>query len=360
MVKHIRLLVVDDSIFVRRAVERMASQWPEVEVVGSVADGREAVELSASLQPDVILLDVNMPEMDGLEALRRIMARSPTPVVLMSTLTRAGADITVRGLELGAVDFVDKSRAGTTMDLHSLAPVLREKLTAAAEAQATAGEEPADAAAPERELGARRAMGRELRPRCPFDVVVVGASTGGPRALAALVPALPEDFGASVAVAQHMPPGFTGTLAERLHRRSRVEVLEGEDGTELLPGRVVLVPGGRDGCIEARPGGPVLRVGAPTSGYSHHPSVDALLSSAARTLGSRAVGVILTGMGEDGAAGLAELRRAGGRTLAESEETTVIYGMPRAAREAAEQVLPLNEMAAALVDLCRAPAERAP
>lgn len=345
----VRLLVVDDSAFVRRAVERMAEGWPDVEVVGVASDGLDALELNERLRPEVILLDVNMPEMNGLEALQRIMERAPTAVILMSTLTRAGADVTMRGLELGALDFIDKTWAGNTMDFHSLAPLIREKVLGVAGSDARAGgiaEAPSPVSPPLRLDPATRG--------CRYELVAIGASTGGPRALSVLVPALPEGFGAAVVVAQHMPPGFTATLAERLDGRSTLEVAEGADGEVLRPGRVLIAPGGHVATVERRGTELVLRARPPDERLLHLPSVDRLLSSVAVACGPRAVGVVLTGMGEDGARGLKELLEAGGRTLVESEETTVIYGMPRAARGAAERVLPLEAIAREIVTLCAA------
>jgi two-component system, chemotaxis family, protein-glutamate methylesterase/glutaminase len=341
----IRVLVVDDSAFVRRAVERMLGGVQGLVVVGTAADGTDAVERVKELRPHVVIMDVNMPEMNGLEALRRIMAEAPTRVLMMSTLTREGADTTMKALDLGAVDFIDKSAAGTTMDIYSLGPLLREKVLAVAGATvpppAAENEPPAPVRVPEPLTHSPR----------EHDVVLIGASTGGPRALAEVLSRLPEDFPVGVVVAQHMPAGFTLTLAERLNRRCRLHVVEAQDGTPIEPGRVLIAPGGkqitlrrsdRELCVGVDPG--------PTN-LIHRPSVDLLFQSAARLIGARAVGVVLTGMGDDGARGLAELRAAGARTVVESSETAVIYGMPRAAAPSAERILPLREIGPALVEI---------
>jgi two-component system, chemotaxis family, protein-glutamate methylesterase/glutaminase len=342
--ERIRVLVVDDSAFIRHAVQRMLETGGDIEIVGFAANGIEAVERVKELHPHVVILDVNMPSMDGMEALQRIMAEAPTAVLMLSSLTAEGADTTLLALDLGAVDFVDKTTAGTTMDIYSLAPVLREKVLAVAGAaipQRAADAEPEPA--PE--------VGWELPATSPYEVLVIGVSTGGPRALVEVLSRMPPDFPTGIIVAQHMPPGFTGTLAERLDRRSRLEVVEARDLDEVRRGRVLLAPGGKQISVERSGGKLVVRIDEGPSNLLHRPSVDLLLRSVVGAVGSRAIGLILTGMGDDGARGLRALRDAGGRTLAESAETAVIYGMPRAAAEAAERVLPLREIAPALARL---------
>lgn len=345
MTDAVRVLIVDDSAFVRRAVERMLSAEPGLEVAGTGTTGAEAVELAGRLRPHVIVMDVNMPEMDGLEALRRIMTETPTPVVMMSTQTRQGAETTLRALELGAVDFIDKSAAGTAMDIHGLAPLLREKILAAAGASVSPPAEPAGRVAPAKAPSGTGRTG-------PYELVVVGASTGGPRALVELLSRLPAGFAAGIVVAQHMPSGFTETLAERLDRCSPLRVAEARDRDPVRPATALLVPGGMQAALERVDGEILVRVDAGPGHLLHRPSVDRLFRSAAQVAGARTVGVVLTGMGDDGAVGLRAVRDAGGRTLAESEETAVIYGMPRSAAAAAERILPLQEIAAALRALC--------
>jgi two-component system, chemotaxis family, protein-glutamate methylesterase/glutaminase len=349
MAEPIRVLIVDDSAFVRRAVERMLSDLPDMEVVGTAANGADAVAMVKRLSPDVVILDVNMPELDGLEALQRIMAESPTSVLMMSTLTREGARTTLRALDLGAVDFVDKTAAGTVMDIYGLGPMLREKVRAIAGASPPP---PARPAAPEREVGA------PLPSRPPhqgrFELIAIGTSTGGPRALVEVISGLPGDLDAGIVIAQHMPAGFTQTLAERLNKRSPLEVVEAKDGDEVVPGRALIAPGGTQMIVERAHGRLVCRVDASPSGQLHRPSVDVLFNSVAEVVGARAIGVVLTGMGDDGARGLAAMREAGARTLAESEETAVIFGMPRAAAPAAEKVLPLPQIAPWLRETCGA------
>ena len=343
----IRLLAVDDSRFVLKAIERMAEAWDDVRLVGTAADGEAAIREARALAPDVILLDVAMPGMNGLEALERIMARDPIPVILFSSQTQEGSDITLRGLELGAVDFVDKGSVGTTMDIHRLGPVLREKIRSAA------GASPNDLALedPGLPMVEQPSSMDPARPSA-YDLIVIGTSTGGPRALNRILPRLPADLGAAIVVIQHMPEGFTMSLADRLDRRSRITVTEAADRLPLQPGTAYIAPAGMELTIDRREGALIARVLPPSGEFRHDPSVDGALLSAARVVGRRAIGVILTGMGEDGAEGLRALREAGGRTIAESRNTTVIDGMPRAARPAAEFVAPLDSMAQMLVDLC--------
>lgn len=336
------MLVVDDSPFIRRAVQRMLEPMETVEIVGTAGDGREAVEEAERLRPDVVILDIVMPEVDGLAAIRGIMERAPAGILVLSSQAQPGADITLRALELGAVDFVSKSEAGTRMDIYELAPVLREKVAAVAASRIPLEAEPAGPVGP---VGPVEEAPEPVAPAVSrYDVLALGASTGGPRALTAIVSHLPESFPAGVVVAQHMPPGFTRTLADRLNRRARVEVREASDGDPIEPGLVLVGVGGRQMRVERKDGQLTVRVPMGPERFLHRPSVDVLFRSVAEAVRERAVGVVLTGMGNDGAEGLRAIRDAGGRTLAESEETAVIYGMPRAARSAAEQVLPLDRL----------------
>ncbi len=344
MPEPIEVLVVDDSPFVRSAVKRMLAPLEQVRVVGTAGDGREAVEQVERLHPDVVILDIAMPEVDGLEAIRQIMATRPTPILVLSSHTRPGAEITLRALDLGAVDFISKAQAGTRMDIYQLAPALREKVLGVAVSRLSAGA-PSSA---DVEIG--RAERRTFRTPS-YDVLAIGASTGGPRALVRILGSLPSPFPAGIVIAQHMPAGFTATLAERLDRRSELQVREARDGDRIEPGVALLGVGGRQFRVESGPDGLRARVPSEPDRFLHRPSVDHLLSSVARAAGSRAIGMVLTGMGQDGAKGLADVRRAGGRTLAESEESAVIFGMPRAAAPHAEQVLPLDRLPAAIVDL---------
>lgn len=349
MARELGVLVVDDSPFVRSAVQRMLEPLAAVRVVGTAADGAEAVELVRRLRPDVVILDIVMPGMNGLDALRAIMEEAPTPVLVLSSHAHPGAEVALRALELGAVDFISKADAGTRFDIYDLAPMLREKVLAVAssrvapgfagtELQPTVGSQPDSAGA--------------ARPgTCLYDVLAVGASTGGPRALARILSELPANFPAGIVVAQHMPSGFTATLADRLDRRSRLHVREARDGDTVTPGTALVGVGGRQIELARDDGALRIRIPDVDGPHLHRPSVDILFRSVAREAGARAVGLVLTGMGQDGADGLAAIRAAGGRTLVESEESAVIYGMPRAALPAAERSVPLGELPAAIRSL---------
>lgn len=341
-----RVLLVDDSAFVRRATERMLAPLPGVTVVGGARDGEEALAQVRALRPDLVIMDVEMPGMDGMAALESIMRECPTPVLLLSSHTQAGAEITLRALEAGAVDFMDKG-AGTGMDIHALAPLLREKVGAALRIRAAPRAAPPHPPRPSPKEGAKAPAARPGR----YEVVAIGSSTGGPRALGELVPALPAGFAAAVVIAQHMPHGFTETMAERLDRRSPLHVAEARDGDAAVPGTVLIAPGGRQmGVKRAADGTLSIRLwDDPLS--LHKPCVDALFDSVARAAGSAAVGVVLTGMGNDGAQGLARIRAAGGRGLVESARTAVIDGMPAAARGSAERDVDLEQMAGVLASI---------
>jgi two-component system chemotaxis response regulator CheB len=323
----IRVVVVDDSAFVRQALSRMLGGAGDIEVVGTAVDGQDGLEKVCALRPDVVTLDVKMPRMDGLEALQRIMAECPTAVLLLSSLTSDGGEVTLRGLELGAMDFVDKSTVQGHMNLLDLADELLAKVRALASV-------PRARLHPAREPGPE--VARPDAPTAPHraEVVAIGTSTGGPPALQAIIPRLPTHLAVPLLIVQHMPPGFTRSLAERLDQRSRVRVREAEEGDLLQPGIVLIAPAGRHMKVRRR--GAETRVWLDEEPRStlHRPAIDVLMSSLARVYGRHVLGILLTGMGSDGVEGLRAIRAAGGRTLAESEESAVIYGMPKAAVEA--------------------------
>ncbi len=336
----IRVLVVDDSPFVRQALTRMLAGAPDVEVVGAAVDGQDGLEKALRLRPDVITLDVRMPRMDGLAALTRIMAECPTRVLLLSSATQEGADITLRGLELGAMDFVDKSSVQGQMNLLALNDELLAKIRALASSPRLP--------APTGRLEPARAPRRR---RARAEVVVIGTSTGGPSALQAIIPRLPAGLSAPVLVVQHMPVGFTRPLAERLAGRSSMPVREAENGEPVTAGTVLIAPAGQHMKLRRRGRHTRVWLDDEPGGALHRPSADVLMASAARHYGARTLGVVLTGMGNDGVEGLRAIRAAGGRTLAESEDTCIIYGMPRAAVEAGvvDATVALDRVAEAIV-----------
>jgi two-component system chemotaxis response regulator CheB len=328
----IRVLVVDDSAFVRKAVKRMLGAAGDIEVVGFAADGEEGLEKARELQPDVVTLDVKMPRLGGLETLERLMAERPVPVLLMSTLTQEGAEVTLRGLELGAMDFVDKSSV-QPMNMLSLAEELTAKIRALGGARVRARPMPVPAA--------------EARDAPRAECVVVAASTGGPTALQSVMAGLPAGFPAAVLIVQHIPRGFTKSLAERLDARSAIPVREARDGEVVTPGTVLVAPAGIHTKLARRQGAVSVVLDEEPRGALHRPSADVLMASAAEVYGALSVGVVLTGMGADGTEGLRAIREKGGLTLAESEETCVIYGMPKAAIDAGvvHRAVPLERVA---------------
>lgn len=341
----IRVLVVDDSAFVRQALSRMLGAAPDIEVAGMAVDGQDAIEKVRTLHPDVVTMDVKMPRMDGLEALRHIMAESPLPVILLSSLAGEGAEVTLRALDLGAMDFVDKSSVKGNMNLLGLAEELCTKVRAVAgapvglrtlarEAEAPLAVPPATVVQPAR-----------------AEVVVIGTSTGGPPALQVIIPRLPREMASAVLIVQHMPPGFTRSLADRLDARSPLPVREAEEGEPVIAGAVLIAPAGQHMKVRRRGGTVRIHLDDEPRSALHRPSADVLMASAAKVYESRVLGVVLTGMGSDGVEGLRAIREAGGQTFAESEETCVIYGMPKAAMEAGvvDRSVPLDRMADAIL-----------
>lgn len=336
--KNIRVLVVDDSAFMRHTIVRHLSDAPGIDVVGAANDGVEALALVRSLAPDVVTLDVEMPRMDGLETLRQLMVERPLPVVMVSSLTQEGAETTIRALELGAVDFVPKPSGSVSLDFYRV----KDSLVAAIIRASMSHVRPAPAAvAPARPVVVPAGRSGSA------PIVVIGASTGGPRALHHLIPALPADFPSPVLIVQHMPPGFTRSLAQRLDDLSPLTVREADTGDSLHAGLVLVAPGGKHMVLRNR-----RRVGLSDAPPEHgvRPAIDVTLRSVVENVGANAVGVILTGMGQDGAQGVALLHQAGGATIAEDESTCVVYGMPRAAAAAGARVIaPLPEIADAIV-----------
>lgn len=341
----VRVLIVDNSAVMRQLLTSLLEADPEITVVGTAADPYIARDRIKTLNPDVITLDVEMPHMDGLTFLRKIMALRPMPVVMISTLTQSGAETTLEALEIGAVDFIAKPAHEQAERLAELAAELQQKVKTAAQVRVAVRRAPALPRPPRRLL---RPTGR---------IIFVGASTGGVEALKTLLMGLPENCPPTL-ITQHMPPRFTTGFAERLNRECPMKVSEAADGDVIEAGHVYIAPGSHHLEIVRAGNGHMCRLsdGPPVSG--HRPSVDVLFRSAARVCAKSAVAAILTGMGKDGAEGLLELRRAGGVTLGQDEKSSLIYGMPRAAfeRNAVMRQHSLLRMADAILDAC----ERAP
>ena len=345
MEKKITVLIVDDSALVRQLLTDMISQDPEMEVAGVARDGVEAIKMTQELDPDVVTMDIHMPEMDGLTALEYIMKKSPRPVVMLSALVKKGAAPTLRALELGAVDFIAKPSQFPT-SVNEVREDVLDKIKAAARSRAKEIWERTRKVKPPKRVKVRREGARGGR------LVVMGASAGGPRALAEIIPTLPEDLPASLVIVQHMPEPFTGSFAERLNSKARIEVREAVNGEELEEGLGLVVPGGQDMVFEKIGGGNVRTKLLPTvARHGASPVIDVTMESAAKVYGERSVGVLLSGMGSDGAMGLGMISDAGGETIAQNEETCLVFGMPKAAieRKLVNEVLPLEKIAEAVV-----------
>lgn len=315
-----RVLVVDDSAFMRRSLTRLIESEPGLSVIDTARDGLEAVEKARLLRPDLITLDIHMPRLDGLGALERIMAESPTAVLMVSSLTTRGSQDTLDALRLGALDFVAKDARHVSLDIHAIRNELVAKIKALGAAKT--GERPTSNI----EGDAHGALQRDS-----FELVVVGSSTGGPPVLETIISSLSPQIAAPIVVAQHMPAIFTRSLADRLNGRCIVNVLEAENGMPLYPGAVYIAPGGRHTVVRRIPGQrPFLRVVDEPVETLFKPSVDELFASAADACAERALGIVLTGMGEDGVEGARAIVDAGGAVLTQEASTCVIYGMPKA------------------------------
>jgi len=345
----IHVVVADDSPFVCRLLTSYLQSSLDFQVVGTALNGARAVELVKELRPDAVTLDLEMPEMNGLEALEHIMHDCPTPVVLVSGVSRRAAAITLQALNMGAVDFILKYTPGVDTDPMALRQEIMAKVRAASQIkvirslrsrrldrETVPAPYPAYPSEPERAQGIaptvdeERARRREVLPFLPGGVVVIGASTGGPVALRELLSNLPADFSAAVIIIQHMPAAFTGVLAAQLDRQSPLKVKEAEAGDRLQPGLVLVAPGGYH--LLLRPDSRVVLNQGPEIG-GHRPSIDVTMQSVAQLYGARTKGVVLTGMGNDGSLGLVAIRAKGGKTFAQDAASCVVNGMPQRAIE---------------------------
>ncbi|MBI2733697.1 MAG: chemotaxis response regulator protein-glutamate methylesterase [Aquabacterium sp.] len=357
-----RVIVVDDSALVRSMLTEIINRQRDMECIGAAADPLVAREMIRNMNPDVITLDVEMPRMDGIDFLSKLMRLRPMPVVMVSTLTERGADVTLKALELGAIDFVAKPKIGVADGLKLLADDITDKIRIAAKARihrlptpaasaAPAGGATASAAAPRPAPVASPSLGRLSTEK----IIFIGASTGGTEATKEVLMTLPADSPA-VVITQHMPPGFTRNYANRLDGLCKISVKEATDGERILPGHAYIAPGGMHLSVERSGANYIARVldGDPVN--RHKPSVEVLFKSAARTVGPNAIGVMLTGMGADGAKAMREMRDAGAYCVAQDEASCVVFGMPREAiaAGAVNEVLPLNQITAHVLDHLRA------
>jgi len=344
MSERIRVLVVDDSALMRKLIPAILARESSIEVVGTAMDGAFALKKIEELQPDVVTLDLDMPRMDGMETLRLIMRRAPLPVILFSTHSKEGGYATLKALAHGAVDFLAKPKDAAAGHLEGIADQLIAKIKVAKRAAGrklppvVLDEKPAP------KKGTRAALP-------PRRVVAIGISTGGPNALQFVLSQIPADFQSTIIIVQHMPEGFTEMFARRLDECCALEVQEARSGDLLLAGRVLICPGNRHIMVRRMPRGDmvVLSDSPPVNG--HRPSADVLFHSVSQEFGLTVVGVLMTGMGDDGAEGLGAIKAAGGMTIAQSEDTCVVSGMPRAAilKGYANKIIPLDGIAAYLV-----------
>ena len=345
----IRVLIVDDSAAMRQLLTQILASDPAIEVVGTAPDPYFARTKILELRPDVLTLDVEMPRMDGITFLEKLMRGHPMPVVMVSSLTQAGFDVTLRALELGAVDFFSKPTLDTLTGVAGGAQHIIDKVKAAARArvQPRAATPMPSASTPTPRVGAKFSM--------THKIIVIGASTGGTEAIREVLMEMPADT-PGIVVVQHMPPGFTASFANRLNGLCRIRVKEAQDGDRVLPGHALIAPGSFHTSLTRSGAEYKVRVTSDAPVNRHRPSVDVLFDSCAEQAGRNAVGAILTGMGDDGARGLRRMREAHARTIAQDEATCVVFGMPKEAiaRGGAEFVLPLNRIGKELLALVNA------
>ncbi|GAB4356640.1 MAG: chemotaxis response regulator protein-glutamate methylesterase [Gammaproteobacteria bacterium] len=363
----VRVLVVDDSGFFRRRITEILSSDSRLEVVGSAEDGAEAVRQVKALKPDVVTMDIEMPVLDGISAVRRIMAEQPTPVLMFSTLSYEGGKATLDALEAGAVDFLPKRFEDMARDRESGAKTLCARVYELGSGRRVVARRPAPAATPSPATAPAVAVaGREraapavaapapARPQTGklrgVRLVAIGASTGGPVALQQVLSALPASFPVPIVLIQHMPANFTRAFAERLDQQCEISVKEAEDGDELRPGLALLAPGGKQMLLERSGTRARVMIQESKPGMTYKPYVDITFGSAARAFGNGVLSIVLTGMGADGREGARLLKQGGSHVWAQDEQSCVIYGMPGAVVQSnlADRVLPLKEIGEALV-----------
>jgi two-component system chemotaxis response regulator CheB len=348
----VTVVVVDDSAFMRKAIATMLEKDPGIKVVATARNGEEGLELIRRHQPDVVTLDIEMPKMDGLTALRHIMMEMPRPVLMISSLTTEGAEATLKAMELGAVDFIPKQLSRVSLDIIKIEEDLRNKIRSVAGRKLRpmtprVAQAPAHGAAPATRSTAIRPKSGQRR-----DVVAIGVSTGGPPAVQKVLSALPADFPAGILIAQHMPAAFTGPFAKRLDGVSKLTVKEAENGEPFRPGTVYISPGGKHLRIAQKISRIELVVSEEPREALYKPSANELMASVGEGVGRRALGAVLTGMGSDGMEGVKVLKARGGRALAQSDATCVVYGMPKAIVDAglADEIVDIDDMAGALVE----------
>ncbi|MFH1323195.1 MAG: chemotaxis response regulator protein-glutamate methylesterase [Methanobacteriota archaeon] len=343
----IKVLVVDDSALMRKIITDMLVSDPEIEVIGKAHNGKDAIEKVSRLKPDVVIMDIEMPVLDGLQVLGYIMSECPAPVIILST--ENSADMTITAFQYGAVDFLQKPSGSISLDITSLKDELIKKVKAAA------GVKTANLGFIEKKKIQEKLEPEMVKNERSRKIVVIGTSTGGPRALQQVIPLLPQNLDAAVLVVQHMPPVFTKSLADRLDKQSLIKVREAKEGDHVEPGTIFVAPGDYHMTVKQQKIDgktvEVISLNRDEKVNGVRPSVDVLLNSVAQIYRKDALGVILTGMGSDGSNGIRKIKQAGGKVIAEDESTCVIYGMSRAIIEQklADYILPINLIAEGIV-----------
>ena len=359
--KPIQVLVVDDSTFMRKSLSSMLAADPRLAVAGTARNGEEALQLVRQLNPDVVTMDVEMPGMNGLDALQHIMADHPVPVVMVSSLTAEGAEDTLKALEMGAVDYIPKQLDGVVTRIADIKEQLIAKIVAAAGAKDKLRHAPCvvrHAGRPQRIAHHASRItslsSQTVTATRGAKIVAIGCSTGGPKALLDVLPTFPPDFPAGVLIVQHMPKTFTKPFADRMNAACPLEVKEAADGDEIAPGRILIAPGGLQCRVNRRfITSTVVALSANLEHHLHAPSVDVMMQSVAAVYEERGIGVILTGMGHDGLEGMKAIKAANGRTIAQDEHTCVVYGMPKAVVAAgyADKVVPLSGVVGEILNM---------
>jgi len=342
----IRVLVIDDSAFMRKMLSQMLSLDSDIEVVGTAMDGLFALQKIKDLKPDVLTLDINMPRMDGIETLRYIVQDHKIPTIIVSSYTKTNAELTFKALEMGAFDFITKPQNALASNITNISQDLVKLVKAAYRSRIGRAGDLSAGDESESDAGTQTEMVQAE------SVLAIGASTGGPNALSYLLPQIPKDVPAALLIVQHMPGDFTAEFAERLNGSCAIEVKEAQDGDHVIPGLALIAPGDWHMQVKTRNTGKVVVIKQTAKVNGHRPSVDVLFRSVALEYGYNSTGLIMTGMGSDGADGIGEIMKKGGCTIAQSEESCVVFGMPRAAidKKHINHVLDLNDISDFLMD----------
>ncbi len=352
-----RVLIVDDSAFMRRIIRQMIESDPFFEVIGTARDGQEGVELTLELKPDVITMDVEMPRMNGLEATDVIMTKLPTPILIVSSLTSEGAEATLEALEKGAIDYLAKNLVSSALDVMNIRDELIEKLKVVVRSKGSLKRRSATSRKTSSVISSSPAVtisGRKTFATQKMAIVAIGASTGGPKAVQDVLSKLPGGLATAFIVSIHMPAAFTGAFAQRLNSLSELTVREAVNGDKLEHGVVLVSPGGRQTRVKRRGvTNFTIEISDDPPDSLYKPAIDIMMSSVAEAYPGRSMGVILTGMGHDGLEGMTFIRKKGGKTLVQNEETCTVYGMPKAVIEAkiADKIAPLDHIAGEIVNM---------